>query len=766
MLPSSDADVVQRDRALPGLATLLEPSRLAALLHERVPDLPLLPLRSTYLRYKPGVSCVAGFQFEHNGQVVDLYGVAYQPHSIKLAKYNSRLGEPGAFGLTQMVLADLALAVVFFPNDTKLKALSKLGPELLQKLLPHHPQFWRSHMQRLRYKPTRRYVARLDGADGSHALLKCYAEGDYRSARINASAFASTDLLRIATPLAVSDRRRILVSEWLPGVGLDARLADAPLRDLETVGRALAQLHAQRDAQVTSVVHTPGLASIHAALAVADIHPKLGAQARALGEQIADRLSKALAKLVPIHGDCYAGQMLLDGERVAIVDFDQACYGDAAADVGNCLAHFERDVIRGRLSPERVAALSDALLTGYQSEGGTFAPELLALYTAASLLQLAPHPFRERDPQWPEQTAALLERAAELLKDAKRTVAAPSAPPTVSDPFAVVRDSEMPWFGQVLKPAVIEPKLAELLRGSAHADAGPLRAIRVTRHKLGRRAVVEYELGQDAVEPLTLVGKVRARGLKRSAYAQLEALWRAGLHEDNPQQVCIAEPIGVLPEFAMTLQRKVPGVLATELLETSAAVAVSERIAEAAFCLHSAAVTPRREHRINDELAILRERLSTLANEQPRLAQRLERVWRECMQQASELAPVRPVGIHRDFYPDQLLIDGERVYVLDLDLYCLGDPALDIGNVLGHIQEQSLRRFGDPEALVESEAALAWRYVELSGDLSRLAVIEVYKTLTLARLIAISTLHAERRPFTEALLELCEQRLATASTLR
>ena len=34
--------------------------------------------------------------------------------------------------------------------------------------------------------------------------------------------------------------------------------------------------------------------------------------------------------------------------------------------------------------------------------------------------------------------------------------------------------------------------------------------------------------------------------------------------------------------------------------------------------------------------------------------------------------------IHRDFYPDQVLVDGARVYLLDLDLYSLGEPPLDV----------------------------------------------------------------------------------------
>lgn len=66
-----------------------------------------------------------------------------------------------------------------------------------------------------------------------------------------------------------------------------------------------------------------------------------------------------------------------------------------------------------------------------------------------------------------------------------------------------------------------------------------------------------------------------------------------------------------------------------------------------------------------------------------------------CTTLADALPPVEPTGIHRDFYPDQVLIADElrqpdqpsRLYLLDLGLYCAEDPALDIGNFIAHLTE-------------------------------------------------------------------------------
>jgi aminoglycoside phosphotransferase (APT) family kinase protein len=187
-------------------------------------------------------------------------------------------------------------------------------------------------------------------------------------------------------------------------------------------------------------------------------------------------------------------------------------------------------------------------------------------------------------------------------------------------------------------------------------------------------------------------------------------------------------------------------------------IEAAKRVAEAAYKLHRTGVRPERRHDIGDELAILRRRLLGLAARHPPLSKRLKRLLRACETVAARLPEAAPTGIHRDFYPDQILMGAERLYLLDLDLYCLGDPALDLGNFVGHLSEQALRAHADPDALLEAEEALIEAYERLSGACIRPAV-QVYKTLTLARHIELSTRLAGRGAFTEALLELCERRL-------
>lgn len=337
----------------------------------------------------------------------------------------------------------------------------------------------------------------------------------------------------------------------------------------------------------------------------------------------------------------------------------------------------------------------------------------------------------------------------------------------ILDPFGVTTDLEMPFMARALNPLEARWRLGRLLLPAGEENRLWLDGIRVVRHKPGRRCLVEYDVERPrpgaAPERMTLIGKARAKGLDGRGYRTQASLYDAGFGSDSEDGISVPEPVGTVPEFRMWLQRKAPGVPATSLLARPDEAVLGQRLATAAHKLHRGGVPPlRRPHGVADELRILRERLPLVARTEPRWEERIQRVLGACERLASSIPKPSPKGIHRDFYPDQVLVDGERLYLLDLDLYCEGDPALDIGNFLGHLEEQSLRTLGDAAALTDCEEALEERFLELSGDVSS-DTVRAYTTLTLARHVHISTLFEDRRRFTGALLELCEERLGTPS---
>jgi len=333
----------------------------------------------------------------------------------------------------------------------------------------------------------------------------------------------------------------------------------------------------------------------------------------------------------------------------------------------------------------------------------------------------------------------------------------------VLDPFGAAADPALPTMGLALDPAQAQRKLRHLVRLTGPGGVARLRAIRVTRHKPGRRCVIEYDVDVERAdapdERVTLVGKVRFGRYGNAGYRLLSAFWESGFDSECADRISVPEPIGTVATFRMWLQRKVPGICATEVLAGPDGVGLARQVAEAAHKIHRIRIPPSECHAMEDELRILSECLARVASAEPRYAGRLRSLLAGCDRLAAATPRSASTGIHRDFYADQVIVDGSRLSLIDFDLYCEGEAALDIGNFIGHVTEYSLRELGRPDALADRERALEDRFVELAGESVRPAV-RTYATLTLARHVYLSTTFPERRPFTRALLELCEERLA------
>lgn len=188
-------------------------------------------------------------------------------------------------------------------------------------------------------------------------------------------------------------------------------------------------------------------------------------------------------------------------------------------------------------------------------------------------------------------------------------------------------------------------------------------------------------------------------------------------------------------------------------------VNLARRIAEAIHKVHHRRTkTINRKHTIYDELRILNERLCKVAEENPSWKTRISDILDRSQSLIRHVPIPETTGIHRDFYHDQVIIDGHRLYITDFDDYCEGDPSLDVGNFKAHLEEYALRKNNDVYSLSNVQNAFVQHFLELSGNSKKFS-IEVYTLFTLARHIYISTQFPSRCHLTEALISLCERRL-------
>lgn len=280
-------------------------------------------------------------------------------------------------------------------------------------------------LSELRYKPERRWVGRFDPANGDLPLvLKLHARRRFPAALSAAKAFRDDGPLRLAPLRIEAPELGLLGQGWLPGHLLSDALAGGQATPpmLHTVGRALARLHRQDRTGLAPVSRGWEADGLRATAAgIAWLLPGHAAGVVALAERLADRLQAAPAVHRPVHGDFYAKQVLVDGERAGVLDLDSAALGDPAQDLGLFLAHLERDRLRG--GPVTGTGLIAAFLDGYREDAGRV-PARMALYTAVGLLRLSPDPFRHREPNWERRTAVLLDRAEALAAALDSEVAA------------------------------------------------------------------------------------------------------------------------------------------------------------------------------------------------------------------------------------------------------------------------------------------------------------------------------------------------------
>jgi hypothetical protein len=272
----------------------------------------------------------------------------------------------------------------------------------------------------------------------------------------------------------------------------------------------------------------------------------------------------------------------------------------------------------------------------------------------------------------------------------------------------------------------------------------------IVRRKGERRAIVRYETDNGP-----MLAKVRAGHRASSPYRLMQAFRTVGFEETS--DVRVAEPVAAFDDLETWVQRVAPGQPG-ELAVAVDPIAVARAGADAAYRIHTAGVSTRRVHTIDDELRILCERFTQVRSQQPKLSGELDRVLDRGAAMAASLGARPSCAIHRDFYADQLLISSDHVTVIDFDLYCTGDPAVDIGNFIGHLSEQALRTMGDVHALDEARDACVDAFCSRAGDSHRPA-IALYDVLTLARHVALSTTVSGRAHLTNDLLRHCARRL-------
>ena len=267
-----------------------------------------------------------------------------------------------------------------FPDDRKLAGLRLLsGPSAALDRLVGAPVTPRL----VAYSAESSATAACTGDDGRVvAYVKVHAGADRERRALAAALAADGDRLRV--PRVLGSSGDALAVEAVPG-----RRAG----DLGPLGAALATLHARAPLPRRRFARLDPDRLARAARVIARARPDAGPAAAALVARLGARPE---GDVVALHGDVNARNVIDDGERVALIDYEEAAAGPAAADLGQLLA----------------AGAGDELLAGYASVRPLPSPAALRWYAAASTLARIALPAVSR------YRPDALERLPELLEAA------------------------------------------------------------------------------------------------------------------------------------------------------------------------------------------------------------------------------------------------------------------------------------------------------------------------------------------------------------
>jgi aminoglycoside phosphotransferase (APT) family kinase protein len=532
----------------------------------------------------------------------------------------------------------------------------------------------------VRYKPARKALVWRPGL-----YVKVHA--DARGAR----AFAAGRELHargvpVVEPLRYSPRLRVLVQPEVDG-------RPATSGDATAIGEALARLHGARVDGLPRHSWSDDLA--RAAWAVGVARPDLGPLAERLARELADRLQARAAPPVVAHGDFYDDQVLVTPDGVLLLDLDRVTRADPLLDVGTFLAHL---ALAGR------DAECDAFLAGY----GRADERSAVLAEGAALLKLAIAPFRSLEENWPEEVERRLTLVEARLADAARRNIVEGA-----------RDRTLPQLEVLTDLQAMSGVLGGLWGKPVRAED-----VVVLRHRPGRRCTLRYRLaGGDRIYAKTYASDRAPR-----VYRTLLAL-------ANVPGVAVPRPLGCVPELHLVVQRELQGARLTPEL-VAGNLRLAERLAEALHALHASGAVLERAHTLADELEIVQERIRELPETLREPAQSC--LWDAASDARSAAWRLRPV--HRDLYHEQVLIDGDRVALLDVDDAAMSEPAVDVANVAAHLRLLAREQPHAAEQVARWARAFLACYARLDPELDE----PLAHALEAATLIRLACIHHRR----------------------
>lgn len=291
---------------------------------------------------------------------------------------------------------------------------------------------------------------------------------------------------------------------------------------------------------------------------------------------------------------------------------------------------------------------------------------------------------------------------------------------------------------------------------------GPLRVATAWRnellgHRLGRRCVARFSPAtiDRTTAGHSTRGSVIAKFYKNRSergqmvFTTMQRMWRHGW--DRSQDVRIAEPLSYVRDWNCLLSEDCRAKSLHELSDVNyvsrlpSVAKALHRLHDFPPDLHHAVYTPR------DESELIQRSVSLASGLFPHLTTSLRRIVESLSDQLHKLPSNRTklALVHRDFYDKQVLVHDDALVLLDFDTLCVSDPAIDVGNFVGHLYLAAIQGHFD---YATAERAFADAYEPMCDDDFGTRV-RLYTATTLLRIACVHMLWPPRQHLSQRLLE-------------
>ncbi|MET0460838.1 MAG: aminoglycoside phosphotransferase family protein [Ilumatobacteraceae bacterium] len=322
--------------------------------------------------------------------------------SIEVVRCKYRVGESlrvlyrvatadGERLITVRASAGLAPRWWTFPDDRRLPNIAELMAPADDVVALVAGRSW-THSEVAEYAPERSLTVRAVDADGrAVAYVKHLPPGardiDALAERYDHVCRALRVVGGVGAPRSLGRSAELGLVALAPVPGV--RWTDLPAGHLpataELMGRAIAALHG-----VPAPAGTPTFERLAPARLRRSAAVLAAARPDVAGEVglVVDRLIASIPADEPVllHGDCHPKNVIVDGDRLALIDLDQAGTGAAAADTGSLRARLRVATIIGGSGAGDEATLVDAFAAGYAAERGRPTTRSDDWHTAAALV--------------------------------------------------------------------------------------------------------------------------------------------------------------------------------------------------------------------------------------------------------------------------------------------------------------------------------------------------------------------------------------------